>query len=72
MLNPSQTYHRKKQILYDESGNQILKFKENAADVENLTGDLVENMNRFIKLYPERVEIIIKEEKQNNVQLNLF
>lgn len=69
MLNPNQTYHRKKQILYDESGNQILKFKDNAADAENLTGKLVENMNNYIRCYPDRIEIL---EKKENVQLNLF
>lgn len=71
MLNSSQTYHRKKQILYDESGNQILKFKDITSDAENLTGRLVENMNNFIRCYPDKVEII-NEKKQTNVQLNLF
>lgn len=69
MLNPTQTYHRKKQILYDESGNQILKFLDNAADTTGLTGKLVKNMNRFIECYPDRVEIIKQE---TNNQLNLF
>lgn len=66
MLNPSQTYHRKKQILYDESGNDILKFKDIEKDIENISGESLNNLNRYIKLYPERVEI------KNNVQLNLF
>lgn len=69
MLNPSQTYHRKKGILYDESGTQILKFTDIKTDVSNLTGDLVENMNNYINRYPDRIEIITIKE---NVQLNLF
>lgn len=66
MLNPNKTYHRKKQILYDESGNQILKFLDKMPDRTGFTGDLIANMNNYIKCYPERVEI------KNNVQLNLF
>lgn len=69
ILNPNQTYHRKKGILYDESGTEILKFTDITTDAENLTGDLVENMNNYIRCYPDRVEII---EQKTNVQLNLF
>lgn len=67
MLNPSKTYHRKKSIIYDESGNQILKFTDFTNDATGLTGNLVENMNNYIRCYSERVEII-----KENVQLNLF
>lgn len=66
MLNPNKTYHRKKQILYDESGNQILKFLDKMPDRNGFTGDLIAKMNNYIKCYPERVEI------KNNVQLNSF
>lgn len=66
MLNPNKSYHRKKQMLYDENGNQILKFLDKMPDKNSLTGDLIANMNNYIKCYPERVEI------KNNVQLNLF
>lgn len=66
MLNPSKTYNRKKQILYDEYGNPILKFRDKMPDRNGFTGDLIANMNNYIKCYPERVEI------KNNVQLNLF
>ena len=69
MLNPKKTYHRKKGILYDESGTQILKFAEATNDSNNLTGDLVKNMNNYIRCYPNRVEII---ENKKDVQLNLF
>ena len=68
MLNPNKTYHRKKQILYDEDGNQILKFKDTMPDGSGFTGDLVINMNKYISRYPERIEVLEKE----NVQLNLF
>jgi hypothetical protein len=66
MLNPNKTYHRKKQILYDEDGTPILKFRDKMPDSNGFTGDLIANMNNYIKCYPERVEI------KNNVQLNLF
>jgi len=66
MLNPEITYHRKNKILYDSSGNDVVKFKEITADAENLTGVLVENMNKYIACYPERIEIIEKQ------QLTLF
>lgn len=69
MLNSTQTYHRKKQILYDESGNQIVKFIGITADADNLIGDLVDNMNKYIECYPDRIEVL---EKKENVQLNLF
>lgn len=69
MLIPAQTYHRKKGILYDESGTEILKFTDITKDADNLTGDLVINMNNYIRHYPDRVEII---EQKTNVQLNLF
>lgn len=72
MLNPLQTYHRKKDILYNESGEAVLKFLENkTADVSGLTGKLVENMNNYIRCYPERVEVI-ESKKQTNVQIDLF
>jgi len=70
MLNPKQTYHRKKGILYDEFGTKILKFTDITTDADNLTGDLVVNINNYISRYPDRIEII--EEKKENVQLNLF
>lgn len=69
MLNPSQTYHRRKGIIYDESGTQILKFTEITNDSNNLTGDLVKNMNNYIHCYPNRIEII---QNKKYVQLNLF
>ena len=68
MLNPNKTYHRKNQILYDEYGNQILKFKDNMPDGSGFTADLVINMNKYLSRYPERIEVLEKE----NVQLNLF
>lgn len=71
MLNPEQVYHRKKDILYDESGTAILKFIGNTNNAENLTGNLVENMNKYIMCYPERIEVI-ESKKQNNVQIDLF
>lgn len=69
MLNPDQTYYRKKQILYDLQGNQVLKFVDKMPDMENTTGDLVENMNKYINRYPERIEIITNPIKE---QLTLF
>lgn len=69
MLNPDQMYYRKNQILYDESGNQVLKFVDKMPDGENFTGELVENMNKYIIRYPERIEIITNPIKE---QLTLF
>lgn len=66
MLNPNKRYYRLKQILYDEDGNQILKFKDNMPDGSGYTADLVINMNKYISRYPERIEVL------ENVQLNLF
>jgi len=71
MLNLTKTYHRKKQILYDESGSEILRFKDKMPDGENFTGPLIENMNNYIRIYPERVEVI-ESKKETNVQINLF
>lgn len=71
MLNPEQVYHRKKDILYDESGVAVLKFIGDTNNAENLTGNLVENMNNYIRCYPERVEVI-ESKKQTNVQIDLF
>lgn len=71
MLNPEKVYHRKKDILYDESGTAIVKFIGNTNNAENLTGNLVENMNNYIRCYPERVDVI-ESKKQTNVQINLF
>lgn len=70
MLNPSQKYKRKNNIIYDELGNQVLKFKQNTNDHDFVTGQRVENMNNYIRCYPDRVEIL--EVKKENVQLNLF
>ncbi len=69
MLNPLQTYYRKKQILYDLQGNQVLKFVDKMPDMGNTTGDLVKNMNKYIERYPERIEIITNPIKE---QLTLF
>lgn len=71
MLNPEQTYYRKNHIIYDESGNAILKCDEKTADATGLTGQLVVNMNNYIRYYPDRVEIL-EQKPQTNVQLNLF
>lgn len=71
MLNPHKIYHRKKDILYDESGTAILKFIGSTNNAENLTGDLVENMNNYIRCYPERVEVF-ESKKQTSVQIDLF
>jgi len=71
MLNPEQTYHRKKNILYNEDGNQILKFLDIGLDGENFTGQLVININNYIRVYPERIEVI-ESKKQTNVQIDLF
>lgn len=38
-------------------------------DGNNFTGESIKNMNRYILLYPDRVEI---EKQQTNIQLNLF
>ncbi|APZ82923.1 hypothetical protein [Flavobacterium phage FL-1] len=69
MLDLKETYHRKKDILYDSKNNPIIKFEQHTADCENLTGNLVHNMNNYIRCYPDRVEIL---EKKENGQLNLF
>lgn len=71
ILNPNQTYYRKNHILYDENGNAIIKFEQKTADVSGLTGKLVENMNNYIRCYPERVEIL-EQKPKSDVQLNLF
>jgi len=68
ILNPNKRYYRLKQILYDEDGNQILKFKDTMPDGSGFTGDLVINMNKYILRYLERIEVLKKE----NVKLNLF
>lgn len=46
--------------------NPILKFRDKMPDRNGFTGDLIANINNYIKCYTERVEI------KNNVQLNLF
>lgn len=69
MLNPSETYHRKKQILYDSKNNQILTFRDKMPDGENFTGNLVENINNYIKKFPERIQVV---EQETNNQLTLF
>lgn len=71
MLNPEKVYHRKKDILYDESGAAIVKFIGNTNNAEKLTGNLVENMNNYIRCYPERVEVI-ESKKGTNAQIYLF
>jgi hypothetical protein len=71
MLNPEQIYHRKKDVLYNESGAAVLKFIGDTNNAENLTGNLVENMNNYIRCYPERVEVI-EIKKQTSIQIDLF
>ena len=69
MLDFNKTYYRKNQILYDEENNEILKFRDKMPDGKDFAGKLVENMNNYIRCYPERIE---KIEPKKNVQLNLF
>lgn len=69
ILDITKTYHRKNQILYDEDNNEILKFRDKMPDGKDFSGKLVENMNNYIRCYPERIE---KIEPKQNVQLNLF
>lgn len=71
MLDPTENYTRKNQILYDSLGRKVLKFKESTPDRNDLTGELIENINMFIKCYPERVEFI-ETKQEANIQLDLF
>lgn len=70
ILNPKETYYRNKNILYDSKNNAVIEFQQKTADTENLTGILVENMNTYIRCYPERVEIL--KQKENPIEINLF
>lgn len=70
MLNPEEIYYRKKNILYNSKNKAVVKFSESSADVGNLTGNLVENMNNYIRCYPERIEIFSMESSET--QLTLF
>lgn len=70
MLNPEETYHRKKQILYDSKNKKILTFIDKMPDAGNFTGELIINMNNYIKRYPERVDIFNMENLKT--QLTLF
>lgn len=70
MLNPEQTYSRKNQILYDSDGKAVLKFVDKGPNCEKITGVLIENVNKYINRYPERIEIINQEPE--NEQLTLF
>lgn len=70
MLNPEETYYRKKSTLYDSKNIPILIFKHETGNMENLTGDLVENMNTYIRKFPDRIHVI--ENKNLDEQLTLF
>lgn len=70
MLDPEETYHRKNQILYDSKNKKILTFIDKMPDAGNFTGELIINMNNYIKRYPERVEIFKFESSDS--QLTLF
>lgn len=70
VLNPQEIYNRKNKVLYNSTGNQILKFIDKTPDLENITGIFIENINNYIKAYPDRVEIFSNE--ISDPQLKLF
>jgi len=71
MLNPNNTYSRKSNVIY-ENGIPIIILKHNFIDIENLSETVISYTNRYMEMFPDLFEIIVKKEKEINDQLSLF
>lgn len=71
MLNPNNTYSRKSNIIY-ENDVPIIILKHNFIDIEKLSETVINYMNRFMVMFPDLFEIIVKKEEEINDQLSLF
>jgi hypothetical protein len=71
MLDPANTYSRKSNVIY-ENGVPIIKLKHNFIDLEKLSETVINYMNRFMVMFPDLFEIIVKKEEEINDQLSLF
>jgi len=71
MLNPNQSYSRKSNVIYENS-IPIIKLKQNFIDVEKLSETIINYTNRFMVMFPDLFEIIVKKEEEINDQLSLF
>jgi hypothetical protein len=71
MLNLSNTYSRKSNVIY-ENGIPKIQLKQNFIDIEKLSETVINYMNRFMVMFPDLFEIIIKKEKEIYDQLSLF
>jgi len=71
MLNPNNSYSRKSNVIYENS-IPIIKLKQNFIDVEKLSETVINYMNRFMVMFPDLFEIIVKKEEEINDQLSLF
>jgi hypothetical protein len=71
MLNPNNSYSRKSNVIYENS-IPIIKLKQNFIDVEKLSENIINYTNRFMVMFPDLFEIIVKKEEEINGQLSLF
>ncbi|MFV5697765.1 hypothetical protein ACM55H_05300 [Flavobacterium sp. ZT3R17] len=71
MLNPNNTYSRKSNVIY-ENDIPIIILKHNFIDIEKLSETVINYMNRFMVMFPDLFEIIVKKEEEINDQLSLF
>jgi uncharacterized protein YfbU (UPF0304 family) len=70
MLDPTKTYSRKSSIVYDENDIQIVKFEEIFPDFDKLSEQAINYLNRYIEMFPNKIEIFKPEEEKQ--QLTLF
>jgi hypothetical protein len=71
MLNPNNSYSRKSNVIYENS-IPIIKLKQNFIDVEKLSENIINYTNRFMVMFPDLFEKIVKKEEEINDQLSLF
>lgn len=57
-LDPNKTYCRKDSILYLDELPLIWFIADNFVDIEKLTGQGIDYMNRYMRMWPNRFEIL--------------
>lgn len=72
-LDIFKNYSRKGNVIY-ENGIPVVKLKQSNIhlNIEKLSDDGINYMNRYIEMFPDLVEIIVEKSEKKNEQISLF
>jgi len=71
ILKISNQYFRKGNILY-ENNIPIIKLKQNFCNIEIISENAIDYMNRYLEMFPELYETIEEKTENKTQQISLF